>query len=266
MAELNSILSTMKEIGKSGLEKTANDKGNPGAKTAAEEELNTALKDALNAATKTASEGTTKTASATDELTKIANDLAGADKEALTKEAHLFGASFADGCMERLAQYDASVVMGGEEKVASDISEEEFEKWAQENPEEFRRNFEAGLAEGQELVKQAQTEELEKLASTPEGQEKIAAFNEGYEKTAQDLEKLASTAEGQEKLASFGQGYGDAMQQLTSLASEEGGAEKIAALRSGYVEGTKLTEKLASDYHARGYNDTIGLLNEVVKG
>ena len=269
MAELNNILASLKEVGGNGMEKNAAAQPPSAEKvSAAEQDLVKSLNDALTSAEeKTASTngGNGKDTSATAELLKVAGDLATADREGLMKEAELFGGAFADGCMHRLAQYDAAVLTGGE-KTASDsdgVTQEEFEKWAQANPQEFQKHFEEGYKEAAAELEKAHKAELEKLASTPEGREKIAAFEQGYESTVQQLAKLAGSDEGQEKLASFNQGYAETVAQLQKIASQPDGQEKVAALRAGYAHGAQMVEKLASDYYTQGYNDTVELLQNM---
>lgn len=264
MAELTNILNSLKSIGGNGMEKTA--AVPPTEKVSnAEQDLVKALNNALaSAGEKTASSGNGKDTSATAELLKVASDLASADREGLMKEAELFGSAFADGCMTRLAQYDASILAEGEKTASADgITEAEFEKWAQENPEEFRQHFEAGYKEAEAEIAQAQQAELEKLASTPEGREKLAAFEREYNETAAQLQKLAESEGGREKIAAFQQGYADTIAQLEKIASEPEGQEKLAALRAGFAHGSEMVEKLASDYYTRGYNDTVELLQNM---
>jgi hypothetical protein len=266
MAELNNILNSLKEVGGSGLEKTAAAPPPSAEKvSAAEQDLVNALNNAVSSAEKTASSngGNGKDTSATAELLKVAGDLATADREGLVKEAELFGGAFADGCMSRLAQYDAAVLAGGGEKTASNIAPEDFEKWAQENPEEFQANFEQGYKEAAAELERAHRVEMEKLASTPAGREKIAAFEKSYQETMDEVTKLASTAEGQDTLSSFNQGYTSTMAELEKIASAPDGQEKIAALRAGFAHGSQMVEKLASDYYTQGYNNTVELLRNM---
>jgi len=240
MAQLNNILAALKQVGGSGLEKTAAVVPPAEKTSAAEQDLVNALNTALaGTAEKTAAENT----SATSELLKVAGDLATADREGLIKEAELFGGAFADGCMSRLAQYDAAP-LAGEKTASAGISNEEFEKWASENPAEFKENFEAGYKEA--------AAELQKQANTPEAVETVA-----------QLTKLAETPEGREKIASFDQGYEDTVAQLEKIASEPEGQEKIAALRAGYAHGSEMVEKLAADTYTQGYNDTVVLLQNM---
>ncbi len=263
MAELNNILQSLKGISGSGLEKVAAAGPAPAEKvSAAETDLVNALNNALTSATaKTASvEGDS---SATTELLKVASDLATADREGLMKEAELFGGAFADGCMSRLAQYDAAALADPSKTASAPENTASFDKWAQENPAEFQRNFEAGYKEAAAELEVIQQAELEKLASTPEGREKIAAFDRTYAETAQQLEKLAASPEGQDKIASFNQGYAQTVADLEKIASEPDGQEKLASLQAGFAHGAEMVEKLASDFYTRGYNDTAELLRNV---
>jgi len=263
MAELNSILDSLKEIGGNGMEKTAAETTPPAEKvSAAEQDLVNALNNAVTSAEeKTASEGGNgKDTSATAELLKVAGDLATADREGLMKEAELFGGAFADGCMSRLAQYDAAILGEGEKTASEAVTQEDFEKWAQANPAEFKKYFDEGYKEAAAELEKTHHAALEKLASTPEGREKIAAFEKSYEGTVDQLKKLAGSDEGQEKLADFNKGYTDTVAQLQKIASEPDGQEKIAALRAGFSHGSEMVEKLASDFYAQGYNDTVELL------
>jgi len=268
MAELNNILNSLKDVGGNGLQKTAADQTPPAEKvSAAEQDLVNALNTALTSAEeKTASaDGNNVDTSATNELLKIAGDLAGADREGLMKEAHLFGGAFADGCMERLAQYDAAILTDGEKTASAEngVTHEEFEKWAQENPQEFQQYFNEGYKEAAAELEKVQKAELEKMASTPEGREKLAAFEQSYNGTVEELTKLAGTDAGQQKLADFSHGYADTVAQLQKIASEPDGQEKIAALRAGFTHGSQMAEKLASDFYSRGYNDTAELLKSM---
>lgn len=252
--ELKNVLNQLRSAGGKTMQKTAS--AETPKTSAAQSELFQALNAALTTVDKTAAEQT-KTASATDELTKIAQNLAAADQEALVKEAQLYGAALMDGFVARGAQYNAQF----EEKTASAVpSEQEFAAWAQANPEEFQKHAAAGYANGAATLQQQQTTELQKLAASPAGQALLGSYSQGYQDTVSQLEKLASTPEGQDKIASFQQGYQDTATQLAEIANGPGGQEKLAAMRQGFEEGTQLVTKLAGDYYARGYNDTVALL------
>jgi len=252
--ELKNVLNQLKSASGKTMQKTAS--AETQKTSAAHNELFQALNAALTTVDKTSAEQV-KTASATDELTKIAQNLAAADQEALVKEAQLYGAAIMDGFVARGAQYNEQFG-----KTASAVpTEQDFAAWAQANPEEFQKHAEAGYAAGSASLQQQQAAELQKLASTPEGREVLGSFDQGYQETVAQLEKLASTPEGRDKIASFQQGYQDTAAQLAQIANGPGGQEKLAAMRQGFEEGTQLVTKLAGDYYARGYNDTVALLN-----
>jgi len=259
--ELKNVLNQLNAAGASHT-KTASAGTPPASKTAAaQKELVAALGSALGTAGNATAEKTAGDHSASTALTKIANDLAAADKEAIVKEANVYGAALMDGFVARGMQYGLS--LDGTEKTAAseEPTQADFEKWAQANPEEFARQFQAGHNAVTEQIKTAQAAEWEKWASTPEGQREIAAYNMKQAQDTAVLEKLASTPEGQEKLASVQQGYVDTMQQLEKIASGADGQEKLAAVQQGFVDGSAAIEKLAADYYTRGYNDTVALLN-----
>ena len=255
--ELKNVLNQLKSASGAGMQQTAS--ATTPQTSAAQNELYQALNTALAVADKTAS-AHTKTASATDELTKIAQNLATADQEALLKEAQLYGACIMDGFVARGMQYNTS--MGGTEKTAAS-QQDEFEAWAQNNPEEFQKYASAGYTDAQAQLAQAQANEFEKFASTPEGQAVVGSYNQGYHDTVAQVEKLASTAVGQDKLASFSQGYADTVAQVSQIAAGPGGQEKLASFQQGYSEGTALVTKLASDYYTCGFNDTVQLLQNM---
>lgn len=251
--ELKNVLNQLKSAGGKTMQKTAS--AETPKTSAAHTELFQALNAALATVDKTAAEQV-KTASATDELTKIAQNLAAADQEALVKEAQLYGAAIMDGFVARGAQYNEQFG-----KTASAVpTEQEFLAWAQQNPEEFRKHAAAGFTAGSASLQQQQEAQLNKLASTPEGQALLDSYNQGYQATVEQLEKLASTPEGRDKIASFQQGYQDTAAQLAEIANGPEGQEKLAAMRQGFEEGSQLVTKLAGDYYARGFNDTVELL------
>jgi hypothetical protein len=257
--QLKNLLSDLQNITGSGMQKTAAENPLPDV-SSAQNELVSALNSALSGVEKRASvKG--KSPDVTDALTKLATDLASADQEALQKEAELFGACFANGAIAQWARYGET--LPGTKTAAAQDTSNNFEKWAAENPEQFQAAFNQGFVDGTEVIKTAQAAELEKLASTPEGQEAIDSFNQGYEKTAAELQKLAATPEGREKVAAFQQGYDDTVTELQKIASEPNGQEKLAAIRQGYTDGTAMIEKLASDYYTRGYNNMNVLLQSM---
>ncbi len=261
--ELRNVLNQLKSASGAGMAKTASTEARIPKTAAAESELLDVLNQAVGAVEKDPStrDRGEKTASATEELTKMATTLANADHEVMRKEAELFGAAVMDGFVARGAQYGVPLV--GEKTASAVPAQEDFQKWAQENPAEYKQYFAQGFQETAEHLKQAEAAEFEKWATTPEGQEAVSAYNEGYKKASAEIEKLASTPEGQEKLASFRQGYVDTMQQLETIASGDGGQEKIAAIKQGFEEGNAQIQKLAADYYNRGYHDTATLLRNM---
>ncbi len=250
--ELKSVLKQLKIS--AGTEKTAEEKPAGESKIAvARESLQGALDVALKQAEKVASSTDT---SASDSLEKMASDLASADREAMIKEANLYGAAIMDGFVARGSQYGVDVEA---EKTAA-AEETEFVKWAQENPELFKKNFNDGFTQATEQKEAQEKKEIEKWASTPEGKETLESFSQGYDATKAQIEKLASTDEGKEKLASFGQGYNETVEQLTKIAAEENGQEKLAAVAKGFADGQEAIVKLANDSYSQGFNATVGLL------
>lgn len=256
--ELKTILADLKGMDETGMEKTASD-GNPPEKlSSARDKLVNALDDAMNPqAVKTAAEGSP---SATGELVKMAASLANSESEAMTKEAHLFGAAVADGFMSRLGQYEgATRGMEPTTKVASANgvpTEAEFDKFAQENPDLTKQAMELGYLHGKQQV-----EELKKLA-----------FEQGYGDAQTEIEALSKTAEGRVKLAAISeelikqastekQGVeGELAEAFEKLAATPEGQEKLATIRQGYTDGMAEIEKTANDCFERGYNDTIAIL------
>jgi hypothetical protein len=234
--ELANILSQLKDIGSTGMSKTAAAKETPKSdskEASAKDELLKALDGALN------KQGSTKTASsspsASAELVKMASDLAAAEQEGITKQAHLYGAAVADGFVARLQQTGAVAT-----KIATQqgTDEDGFNKFASENPELVKQAMELGYNDG---VKQIQ---MMKQAATND------AFQRGYADTTAELQKLASTADGQDKIASFKQGYNETV-------------DKVASYNKGYEDTVNETVKIASDCATRGYNDTVNVLRSL---
>lgn len=257
--ELRTVLEQLKSESGAGIEKTAGDNGTKKT-SAAQEELLGALTKVLGATEKDPTTRGEKTAGAdvTDELTKIATTLANADNEVMKKEAEMFGASVMDGLVARGVQLGVPLVSG--EKIAAPAAPlKPVAPPASTAPPVPA----AAPAASTEQQKQA---EFEKWAATPEGQQATSAFQEGYKLAMVEINELQSTPEGQEKLASFRQGYADTVQQIEAIAKSAGGQEKLAALKKGIEDGvaeTSEAEKLAQDTYARGYNDTVDLINEM---
>lgn len=245
--KLNDILSDLQNVGKSGIEKTAEVVPAAGqtVKTAKEELVN-ALDDAMTTS-KTAAVG--DPTPVTDKVTKIASDLAESEGEALTKEAHIYGAAVADGFMARIRQYEQ--VAGNDKTASTGDNAQNFEKFAEENPEITKQAVELGYLHGK-----AQIEQL-----------KQAAFEEGFANANNNIQKLAQTEEGREKLAAFVEkaraeepAQEKVATELEKWAATPEGQEAMPYVKLGYKETATEINKLAADIFDRGYNDTIKLL------
>lgn len=248
--ELKSILNDLQSMDADGMAKEAGDKksGNPSEKTAeAKNKLLGALDEVLQpqAAEKTASQ---ESPSATEGLLKMAGDLANSEQEALVKEAKFWGAAVADGFMERLAVYEQAMPKTASEDAPTN---EDFEKFAQENPELVKQAIELGYFHGK-----AQIEQL-----------KEAAFEAGYTDAAKDIEELSKTAEGREKLAELAAGLEkkasdqqEIEETIEKLAQTPEGQEKLAAIEKGYNDTMEKIAEVADEVFTRGYNDTIQIL------
>jgi hypothetical protein len=268
---LNDVLTQVKEVTQSGLTKTASEeKPADAVKTSeAQKELLSAINDALEPEEKTASETPAENdASAVNGLVKMASNLASAEEAALVKEAHLYGGAVADGFMARLSQYDQAVDPSQAKVASTDAApaetvptEEEFVKFAEANPDLVKQAMEQGYNDTKAELEQVKTAslnaELEKLAETPEGREKLAEIKRGYDDTVAQIEKLASTEEGQAKLAGFQKGYEEAMAEIEQLSGTKEGQEKLAAIQEEEMV------KIANNCFERGYADTITMLEQV---
>lgn len=138
------------------------------------ERLKVALKEATAPeATKVAAQ-----ASPTQDLLKLANDLSGAEHDALVKEAQLYGAAVCDGFMLRMSQYnEASAKVAAQQpapvKTASDDS---FDKFASENPDLVK--------EAAQLGYDSTVSQLEKLSQL--------AYDAGWNNTVAQIHKTAA--------------------------------------------------------------------------
>jgi hypothetical protein len=144
------------------------------------EALRTELRQVLNSddAEKTASARPGQ-ASPTGDLVKMAADLANAEEEALMKQAQVYGAAICDGFMTRYAQYEAAAgeVAPAPVKTAADAPvTQDFQKFAQENPELTKEAYDLGY--------RTKMAELQKQANEQ--------FEAGYNDTMQEVHKIAS--------------------------------------------------------------------------
>ena len=240
--KLKDILSDLESYGASGMQKVAEKE---------EKTANASVSDAKNELVAALNSATSveKTASAqepvTDRLVKVAEDLASSEGEMLAKEAQLYGAAVADGFMARLNQYEQAA---GSTKVAS-VEEESFEKFAEENPEITKQAVELGYLHGKMQIEQM----------------KQAAFQQGYADADTQIQELAQTKEGQEKLAAIVEEIAGDEQEKTASAFEkwaqtEEGRAAMPYVQQGYQDAAEEINKIASDTFERGYNDTIRVL------
>jgi hypothetical protein len=143
--------------------------------------LRNELRQALTAVNteKTASAQPTQTQSPAGDLVKMAADLVDAEEEALMKQAQVYGAAVCDGFMARYAQYEqaAGEVAPVETKTASaQPVAQDFEKFAQENPELTKEAYELGY--------RTKMAELQKVAEE--------RFEAGYNDTMEEVHKTAA--------------------------------------------------------------------------
>ena len=260
---LKNVLEDVRMVGSDGLQKTASESNKPEKTATAQQELVAALNKAVKGTEKTATAEPAQGSSAVDSLVKMATDLAGTEQQALAKEAHLYGAAVADGFVSRLNQYDQSLDATGVKTATASgefvPSEEEFVKFANENPQLVQQTMEQGYADTLSQIDQVKTSsvadvEMQKLASTPEGQAEIQA-----------IEKLASTEEGQTKLAGIEQGFVDGVRDIVKLAETEDGMQKLADIQAGYSDTLNEVEKVANDCFSRGFQDVINLVERNVQ-
>lgn len=208
---LKDILQDLKTVGSTGLEKTAEAKPQSTAVATARNELVSALNGAM---TKTASAAPAPKQSegAVNQVMKIAGDLAASEQEALKKEAAFFGAAFMDGAIARLHQYEQAT---GNVKTASAplTQEQEFEKFASENPELVREAMQLGYLHGKQQIEQikqgALVQQNPGQIKQAEEAELIKAAQQGYQDTMQELTKLSSDV--------FNNGYNDTIKILRSM-------------------------------------------------
>ena len=251
--KLNDILSDLQHVGTSGMEKTADEKPTADQNTkTARSELVKVLDEAMGTS-KIAGEASKDATPVTDKLVKVASDLANSESEALTKEAHLYGAAVADGFMARISQYEQAA---GNVKTASPEStgdvEKDFEKFAEENPELTKQAIELGYYHGK-----AQIEQM-----------KQAAFQKGFGESSVEIEELSKTAEGREKLAAYAEELKKQDAEVEKTAASEfekwaqtsEGQEAMPRVKQGYAEAAGEINKMASEVFDRGYNDTIKLI------
>jgi len=145
-------------------------------KTASANPLVAALHEALQPAEKTASAALER--SPVDDVMKVAQELAGAEKEAATKEAQLLGTAFADAAVARLNEWNktAATMVAGSPVAQAIPGNADFGKFAEQNPE---------------LVKQAAQLGYEKATADLEKQAEDS-YIQGYNDTVETIHKTAS--------------------------------------------------------------------------
>jgi hypothetical protein len=195
--KLSNILANIKGTDTEKTASASTTPANPGKTAAAPSTTGDKLKQALKEATAAPAEMKTAAApsSPVGDLTKIASQIAGAEHEALVKEAHLYGSAVADGFLARVAQHTDAVekiaaVQPQSTKTAADGS---FEKFAADNPALVKEAAELGYA--------STMGQMEKLAE--------AAYTTGYNGAVETIYKLAN--------ASFVQGFEDSAQLISEL-------------------------------------------------
>lgn len=153
------------------------------AATGSEERLKAALAEAMSPSETAEKQASTPSTSPVSEVKKIASEVLGAEKEALVKEAELYGAAVCDGFMQRMAQYDAAAekvaaaqpVLGYATATLKTAGADTFEKFAGENPELVKEAAELGYARTMD--------QMNKLAE--------AAYSKGHEEGVAMVYKTA---------------------------------------------------------------------------
>lgn len=152
--------------------------------------LVTAMKEALTPAEKTASEKAS--ASPVDDVMKVAEQLAGAEKEAALKEAQILGAAFADAAVARLGDWSkVASQMVASAPVQAIQGNADFGKFAQQNPELVKQAAQLGYeAAKADLEKQAEDSYVQGYNDTVDTIHKTAAleFLKAASVTAQIVE------------------------------------------------------------------------------
>jgi hypothetical protein len=135
-----------------------------------------AMNEALAVGEKTASE--TVTSSPVDDVMKVAQELADAEKEAAVKEAQILGAAFADAAVARMGEWNkvaAQMMANAPTQTAAVTSD--FGKFAQQNPELVKQAAQLGYETAKaDLEKQAEESYVQGYNDTVETIHKTAAL------------------------------------------------------------------------------------------
>ena len=158
----------------------------PPAVTAAEKTasthstLITALNEALSTEKTAVVEGTSAivpsatVASPVTDVMKVAQELAGAEKEAAVKEAQLLGAAFADAAVARMAEWNKTASQMGVTSVAGNT---DFQSFAQANPALVKQAAQLGYDTAKaDLEKQAEVSYVQGYNDTVDTIHKTAAL------------------------------------------------------------------------------------------
>jgi hypothetical protein len=135
-----------------------------------------ALHEALKPEEKTASAAPEK--SPVDDVMKVAQELAGAEKEAALKEAQLLGAAFADAAIARMGEWNktAAQMVAAAPAPAVQVPAD-FGKFAEQNPELVQKAAQLGYEQAKaDLEKQAEDSYVKGYNDTVETIHKTAAI------------------------------------------------------------------------------------------
>jgi len=237
---------------------------------------------------KGAADGTEKVASTgpTQDLEKIASDLAEAEQDAMTKEAQLYGAAVCDGFMARLSQYEeaAGYIQQHEPEKTAEVAEAEEE--VEEEEIDLSGVEPEAIHMANQLIKQA-SDNGEELGGR-EALEKVAQhyYDGGYghvmekaveamyemgfegvmEKAAADLE-AATTQEEVQKTAElvYNSAFEETLEKCAEALHAAGETDVVEELTKvafdcGYEDAM---EKIASAAYSQGFNDMQQLLDSV---
>jgi len=157
--------------------------------------LVSALHDALSSTEKSASVAT-PAASPVDDVMKVAQELAGAEKEAAVKEAQLLGAAFADSAIARMAEWNKTAQQMVSGTPVSKISPVaiDYSKFSQENAELVKQAAQLGYDTAKaDLEKQAEESYVQGYNDTVETIYKTASLE--FMKAAQVTAQIIAAAQ-----------------------------------------------------------------------
>jgi len=232
--------------------------------------------------------GTEKVASTgpTQDLEKIASDLAEAEQEAMVKEAQFYGAAVCDGFMARLSQYEEAAGYIQQQQPAEKTAEEDEETDDEEVSNLYDNIEPEAIHMANQLIKEA-ADEGEELDGQ-EALEKVAQhyYDGGYgfvmEKAAEAMyemgfegvmakaaAQLQETGDEDNMQKAAEQVYNNAFEETLEKCAEalhEAGEEAVVeeltkvAFDCGYEDAM---EKIASAAYEQGFQDMQNLLDSV---